>query len=139
MKKILLNQPKSEDENYFVFSLNDKKAIEQLEWEGDDEFSLHGEMYDVIEKKLENNKLIIRCLSDTKETALIRKYQKINNEANAKTKSGLLVKLVSSSYLATTNTIILIRNIFVSEPVSFQLQIISSPVDDVITPPPQIS
>jgi len=73
MKKLLLTQKNKEEENDFVFSLNDKVAMAKLEWEGDNEFRLNGEMYDVIEKKTEGNKLTLRCLADKKETTLLKK------------------------------------------------------------------
>ena len=137
MKKALRLQANSEDETNFVYSLDDKKSIEQLEWESNDEFSLNGEMYDVIERKIENNKLIIRCISDKKETALIKKYEKINNENNSKSKSVLLLKLVSSSYLPTTNTELLIKCKPVPSIIYFRSDIVSSQPLDVLTPPPQ--
>jgi hypothetical protein len=138
MKKALRLQANNEDETTFVYSLDDKKSIEQLEWEGNDEFSLNGEMYDMIEKKIENNKLIIRCISDKKETALIKKYEKINNENNSKSKSALLLKLVSSSYLATVNAELLIKYKPVPSIIYFQCEIVSSRPLDVLTPPPQV-
>ncbi|HMG67019.1 MAG TPA: hypothetical protein VK588_05000 [Chitinophagaceae bacterium] len=73
MRRLILTRPNSNDETDFVFSLKDKKGMAQLEWDGDDEFSLNGEMYDVLEKKVENNTLIIRALADKKETTLLRK------------------------------------------------------------------
>jgi len=73
MKKLLLAHPNKHDENEFVFLLNDKMTTRQLTWEGNDEFSFNGGMYDVIEKKTEGNKLTIRCLADKKETALLKK------------------------------------------------------------------
>lgn len=85
MKRLILTRPNSKDENDFVFSLNDKKGLARLEWDGDDEFCLDGEMYDVLEKKIENNTLIIRALADKKETALLRKANdnwKENDKSN---------------------------------------------------------
>lgn len=138
MKKRVLAQPANKDENDFIFSLNDKAAITKLEWENDDEFSFNGEMYDVIETKIENNTLLIRSLSDKRETALIKKYAGINNENNSKSKSALLLKLISNSYLFTP-----VSNSLAQVPVKpsrilFQSQIIPSIISDVLTPPPQV-
>lgn len=85
MKKSIRLQTNSEAETDFVFSVNDKLSIEKLDWEDDDEFNLNGEMYDVIEKKVEGSKLIIRCLADKKETALLNKlddHWKENDKSN---------------------------------------------------------
>ena len=53
MRAAIRMQTYSEDETDFVFSVNDKQSMKQLDWEGNDEFSFNGEMYDVIEKKTE--------------------------------------------------------------------------------------
>src|SRR6185295_12150122 len=72
MRAAIRMQAYSEDETDFVFSVNDKQSMSQLEWEGDDEFSFNGEMYDVIEKKIidarpndsvGHGKLIIRAIA----------------------------------------------------------------------------
>ncbi len=139
MKRLLRLHANNEEQEVFAFSLNDKKALEKLEWESDDEFNLNGEMYDVIDKKILDGKLLIRCISDKKETALLKKYEKINNENNSKNKSALLLKLVSSSYISSTNTNAIIKNIPVATKVSFQSEIISSSHHEVLTPPPQVS
>ena len=116
--------------------MDDKKTIAQLEGEGD-EFSLNGEMYDIIEKKIVNGKLVIRCISDRKETAMIKKYQKLNKENNSKSKSALLLKLVSGSYLAATNSEFIMEYTISPSKIYFHAQIISSQASDVLTPPPQ--
>jgi len=120
-----------------VFALNDKKEIEKLVWEGDDEFRVSGEMYDVIEKKIQGEKLIIRCISDKKETALLKNYEKTNREDNSKSRSALLVKLISSFYLSETNNVICIDNNLALLHISFQQRIFSTHRHDVLTPPPQ--
>jgi hypothetical protein len=136
MKKTLFRKAKIEAETVLVFSLNDKYAMRRLKWEGNDEFNFDGQMYDVIEKKIGNDKLIIRCISDRKETALIKKYEKMNDENNSKNKSALLLKLINVSYLPAKNI-----ELFISDkPIPslyFQSDIIPSGVRDVLTPPPQ--
>jgi len=74
MRMAIRMQAHSVDENDFTFSMSDKKAMAQLDWDGDDEFSYNGEMYDVIEKKVVNNTLIIRALADKDETDLVNKF-----------------------------------------------------------------
>jgi NAD-specific glutamate dehydrogenase len=139
MKKLLGQHIDKGEEDVFVFLLSDRANIERLKWESDDEFTLDGKMYDVIEKKTDHGKLIIRSISDKKETSLVKKYETLTKENNSKTRTAFLVKLVSSSYLATSHATILIKNIAVPSTVSFQPQIVSSPVHDVLTPPPQVS
>ena len=137
MKKLILLHTNNRREEVFVFALNDKKEIEKLVWEGSDEFRLNGEMYDVIEKKIQDEKLVIRCISDKKETTLLTKYEKINHEDNSKGRSALLVKLISSFYLPGTNNVICIDNNLALLHISFQQRIFSTHRHDVLTPPPQ--
>ena len=137
MKEIIRTQPGNEDEDDFVFSLDDKTNLAQLKWDGDDEFSLNGEMYDVIGKKIENNKLIIRCLSDKKETALVKKYSKVNNETNSKNKTALLIKLVSSLYVCEEEPGIFFKPLPADTQTFFYAQKDFTLAHEVLTPPPQ--
>lgn len=138
MKKALRMRANREDEIIFVFSLKEKKTISQLEWEGNDEFRLNGQMYDVIEKRVEKNKLVLRCISDNKETCLIKKFAKMNTENNSKSRLALLMQLFGSSYLATTNPDMIIRYKPVPSSIHFQTDPFPSRVRDVLTPPPQV-
>jgi len=138
MKKFLRLQSYVEDETVFTFSVDNKKALAQLEWEGDDEFMLRGEMYDVIEKKVVDGKLIIRCISDKKETALLKKFEKLSDENNSRNRFALLLKLVSSSYIVSLNEELFVEDIPVPSTIYFQTKIPSS-VRNVLTPPPRFS
>jgi len=62
-----------EKERDLVFSRSDKQELNQLSWDGDDEFVLNGQRYDIIELLNEGDKLIIRCVPDEDETALFNK------------------------------------------------------------------
>jgi len=129
-----------EETEQFEFSLSDKAAVEKIEWEGNDEFRFNGIMYDIVEKKIENGKLTIRCITDKKETELIKKYQDItkNNHGNSsKNKSRILQQLIGGLYTFPVN--IPDAKIFSSEQHHFLKYIpaISSFSCDVITPPPR--
>ena len=137
MKRSLLFHS-SKEEDLFIISLNDKKELDKLEWEGDDEFELNGEMYDVIEKKNKDGKLIIRCISDKKETALIQQYEKLNKETNSKNRSALLLKIVGHAYISPAITSISTDTKPMTAKFLFNTEIISSYCHDVLTPPPQV-
>jgi hypothetical protein len=141
MKKTLRENIYNQDQEILCFSLNDKAAISKLEWEDDHEFRLDGKMYDVIEKKVENGKLIIRCISDEKETALVKKFEQINNEkgANSKGKAALLIKLIGNTYLVAFVTDLPVENPALIPRPYFNINIITPLRSDVLTPPPQIS
>ena len=62
--------------------------MQNLHWEGNDEFSFDGQMYDVVEKKIEDGKIMIRCIADKKETALVNK---LNDNSNGNEKDNKIV------------------------------------------------
>jgi hypothetical protein len=138
MKKVLRLKANKDDEIVFVFSLTHKKALAKLEWEDDHEFRLNGEMYDVIERKIANHKLVIRCISDKKETALIERYEKMNTESNSRDKLALLLKFFANSYLPSAPSEMIIRYKPVPSIIHPQTDNLSSQVRDVSTPPPQL-
>jgi len=101
VKKRLHHNLDRENTEEFVFSLAGKKGSDMPEWEGNDEFRLNGEMYDVIEKKIENGKLFVRCISDKKETELINRYKDITKDdfgGLSKKRASLLLTLSSIFY-----------------------------------------
>jgi len=82
-----MQAPKKETE--LVFSRGDKQELNQLSWDGDDEFVLNGQRYDVIELRSEGDKLIIRCVPDENETAL---FNKANDTWKESDKTGKMAE-----------------------------------------------
>jgi len=53
----------------------------KLEFEGDDEFIYEGKLYDIIQQKKENGKIILYCYHDKEEENAIKDYDnKMNNK-----------------------------------------------------------
>lgn len=46
------------------------QEYESLHWEHDYEFSLKGEMYDVLSKEIQNDVIIVKCVHDKRETSI---------------------------------------------------------------------
>ena len=142
MKKMIRSSLSKEEEQVFIFSLNDKIRLAKLEWEDDHEFRLDEKMYDVIEQKTENGKLIIRCISDEKETALVKEYEAMNkNEMSGNSPGSKTITLINlfSYYLPAENSLS-----FTSEMNVFQASFllpdnISKGHKKIFTPPPQVS
>ena len=139
MRMVIRMQTHSEDESDFTFSLNDKKGMTKLDWDGDDEFSYNGEMYDVIEKKVVNNTLIIRALADKDETDLVNKFntnQRDNNRSN-KIANELFQILQTLFHNSKSTELVCIK------PSRYTLYYFSvtlpSPVKKIPTPPPQFN
>lgn len=137
MREAIRLQTYSEHETDFVFSLDDKKGIKQLDWEGDDEFSFNGEMYDVIEKKTENGKMIIRAIADGQETALLNKAKDHwnQNEKSNKVADELFQLLQSLFHSSKTEEFVVIKPS--ANKISFISLLLPSEVIKIPTPPPR--
>lgn len=141
IKKIAAQYPNNKDEVVLVFSLNDKSDLQKIKWDGDDEFSLYGKMYDVTEKKIENGKLIIHCITDKQETRLIEKYDSINkndfDNHSSNTKSVLLLKIFNSLYLPVSDGSSFSTNISSGNHFLFLDNLIPSGYTKILKPPPK--
>jgi hypothetical protein len=93
MKAFLKSQKDYKD--VVQLSLNEKES-KQVYWENENEFRYNGEMYDVIEKKIKGSQIVIRCIPDKKETALLNEYQK-NNKSNSSNLT--LLQLITAPYV----------------------------------------
>lgn len=93
MKAFLKNQKSHE----YVVQLSFKASeLKQLYWEDEKEFRFKGEMYDVIEKRTEGSLVIIRCIADKKETALLNEYQK---QHKGNSSQSTIVQLITTQFV----------------------------------------
>jgi hypothetical protein len=137
MREAIRMQTYSENETDFVFSVNDKQSMKELNWEGDDEFSFHSEMYDVIEKKTENGKLIIRAIADKQETALLNKSKDHwnQNEKSNKIADELFQLLQSLYHSSKAEQPVMIKPSL--DKISFFSLLLPLQVKKIPTPPPR--
>lgn len=140
MKRMLRRHVSNQDELVFSLALHAKPGTEGPEWEEEDEFSLHGKMYDVIDKKIENGKLVVRCIADEKETELIKKFQQVLEKQfgnRAKKRSASLLKIITTPF--TLPSTLLPPAFLVLRHTEFPNLQFNFPVAcrDVITPPPR--
>jgi hypothetical protein len=135
MKNYLSSHLQDAHITMFTFSLEDQKDIG---WEGDDEFTINGQMYDVIQKKKDGNKTVVYCVQDKKETALVQHFlRNVKKEAPIKGKTGALTQLVTAHFiLAEKNTIIAVINQPLVHCTHF-IYFLSHNYSDVIEQPPQ--
>ena len=66
----------------------DTPKINELKWIKDYEFSYKGQMYDIVETRVVNNKIIYLCLPDYQETKLFKNLNKIVGNELGKDKSN---------------------------------------------------
>lgn len=93
MKSFLKNQENHKDVVQLTLCVEESK---HLYWENENEFRYKGEMYDVIEKKAGNSTVIIRCISDKKETRLLNDYQKHNKQHSH---NSAVVQLITAQFV----------------------------------------
>ncbi len=79
----------------FVFGPNEKNEVV---WHEKDEFSIDGKMFDVVEKIPSGDQLIVRCISDTNESALVAAFKKLHKSTSDASSSHTLLKLLSVVY-----------------------------------------
>jgi hypothetical protein len=103
MKKKLRN---STDKDVIVLAFNADDA-KKIEWEEEHEFRFNNEMYDVIEKHQDGDQLVIHCIPDKKEKALLEFYQKINSGSSGSSTKTSLIKLITAPFLPSKNIVIL--------------------------------
>ena len=115
-------------------SLNEKE-VKQLYWENESEFRYNGEMYDVIETTKTKDQLVVRCISDNKETALINEYQKNNkrNHSNSLAAQLIMIQFVLPSGFSISPSQKIIENHFCRH--SFALY---NCVSAIFIPPPEV-
>ena len=120
--------------------LLDTEAVKSINWDNENEFSLFGNQFDIIEKHWENDKLVINCFSDSKETLLINEYfnKCKTREGSDTTPSITLLKLINTQFIVS-NPILLVG---VKGPMqslrSSYLFSLPSTYKIILTPPPQI-
>ena len=141
VKAWLRTHQQEQAQHVFLLSLDgDDPSDPAIEWEGDDEFSFNNEMYDVIEKKRVGNHWQIRCISDRKETILVKKFEK-NLSANTTHKNPAngngLVKLITAPFIAGSTPPVFVNplqlNVYHD---TFSLYL-PRVIFDIPTPPPQ--
>jgi hypothetical protein len=90
------------DDNVVEFSFSPGDA-RKINWEEEHEFRFNNEMYDVIEKHQQGHQLIIRCIPDKKEKALLEAYQKIAPDNSGSFTKTSLIKLITAPFLPSQN------------------------------------
>lgn len=106
----------------------------QLNWENDHEFNFNGEMYDVIDKKITGNRSIIRCISDDKETKLVKEYQKTNHNHSSEN----IIQLIAAPFLLPPPFSIKKPERNAGSPSFYLAQPLPQTSSPVLIPPPEI-
>ncbi|MCW5908331.1 MAG: hypothetical protein KIS94_10750 [Chitinophagales bacterium] len=84
--KQLLKAEKIKNAREFVFTAGEYRQLKK--YEGGKEFSLNGDMYDVVSKKERDGKIILVAYYDHKETSLLDKFVKLFDDGPQKEKSS---------------------------------------------------
>lgn len=75
-----------------------QKEFSALEWEGRSEFTFKGEMYDVVRKEKVGESIVVWCMDDKSETALVNNYLKFHRPLSEKNTSAALLKFLTLQF-----------------------------------------
>jgi hypothetical protein len=84
------------------FYVQPSSERDHAKWLKEREFSYHGEMYDVVDRKVAGNQIILYCINDREENALNMQYQKMTKDDFGKKPAGKniqLLKFAASLYV----------------------------------------
>ncbi len=123
----------------FVFPSDSRHLPAGFAWEDEDEFSFNGKMFDVVEKKIEGDRMIVKAIADEKETAVLAKISASwkENEKDNRIRSGLM-QLLSNLYVDTNESVTGLIKPPTYHSISFE-QGLPRPLKLIPTPPPQYS
>ena len=140
MKQYLLST-QNKEVTIFRISLSDSLTLSKFQWENENEFSYNTSMYDVLQKKVTGNYLIVYCVPDEKETALIENYKKLNrdNYPVSKEKWASVLKLISTAFVPVAFSSHSYPKSCKRKFYSNSFSLLISRSHNVITPPPELS
>jgi hypothetical protein len=109
IKKEMRKQLRSvalEDQDVFEMHQKDGEPNDpDFAWEDAHEFVYKGKMYDVIETKLINGKLQVRCIEDAKEESLISQLSETHKQQQKQGATGSLLKSLLSAVFIPSSSI----------------------------------
>lgn len=98
-------------DNLIVFKF-DKKEFDNLTWIKNNEFKFEGKLYDVVNKRIDQNTILVECISDTMEDALFQNLEELVNDDlyhnnHSKKSNSSFVKLLKMPYFYNSSEIII--------------------------------
>ena len=131
----MIKAEKRKSAKEFVFTTEEYAALPK--YKDGREFSLNGDMYDVVSREIRNGKVILTAYFDHKETSLLKKFVSLFNEEQApasQTQNGKHRNLFPEFVSAGTYN--LLPPVVVVFPVSVTVSAVMQPVMEVCSPPP---
>jgi len=112
---------------------------ERFAWENEDEFEYAGRMFDVIEKRMEGNIMVMHCLEDKKETELLRAFEETQKSESqqGKSRTASLVQLISTLYLPVQVSSLCAISTAIPHNFNCYTASVVERAADILTPPPQ--
>jgi hypothetical protein len=113
-----------------------------IHWEDENEFSFRGRMYDLVEKKLHGDQLVLVCISDEKETALLDDFAKniYNKEGgnSSKKHQSQVIRLVLSPFILEQPAVSLTTLSRSVKKFTRYSELLPQVYFNIITPPPRL-
>ena len=130
------------DTNLTHFQLqlhNGEFTDERFAWENENEFEFAGKMYDVIERKVKGDNVVLHCLEDKKETELVKAFEEAQRSQSqqSKTRTASLLQMLSILYLPAQSESVSPAPITIQQTFISYTSTIIERAADILTPPPQ--
>ena len=141
MRRNLRRSVEKEGVQEFVFcNASHCDGSHQPHWEKNDEFDLDGHLYDVIKKEKRGDSLYIRCISDEKETELLKRYLALSKDdfsGKTKKRSVSLLKMLNGfvSFFSAQETCLVFSLPAIADD-NYQFHLSYLP-HEVLIPPPR--
>lgn len=117
----------------------ERQELTQLHWEdGGAEFSLNGRFYDVVAKRWQGNNLVIDCIPDEQETALVTAFMQATRQHTHDAAYNALAKMLLITYLPCSSLPLLLPESFKTHCFSEYQFSISFFEVRIPTPPPDV-
>lgn len=130
------------DNNLTHFQLqlnNGQLADDRFAWENENEFEFAGKMYDVIERNVAGNNVVLHCLEDKKETELVNAFGETqkNQSQQSKSRTASLLQILSVLYLPAQVDSLSPAAVTMQHSFTCFTSTIIERAADILTPPPQ--
>lgn len=112
--------------------------LSSIEWENDHEFRFEESMYDLVDRKDNNGRILLTCIQDEKESRLSNAYRKAGHkDSNENSPLQEWLRLANTPFLQPS---VIVPDYFQKEVITYQLLPDASlqwTISAVITPPPE--
>ncbi len=140
VKTYLRSHPDDQVITHFEFTLRNGDVIDPgFSWEDESEFEFNSNMYDLIEKTIDGDRMVVKCVKDEEENQLIKAFEHFQGKQSrhGKSRTGSLSQFFASSYVTADATDISHFNYLSSTEFNIYNSLLLDCFNEITTPPPK--